>query len=174
MKIGEHEMDLSNAFKNFTGTNSILFDSLNRVTSSISELTQKEGSLFTEIQILIEQEENGLEALQALTKTLDKTTALTIQYLNIQTQTTLLIHSLQKTQALISSALSNTIDTSQIPTNILRSYLTENIQLSFQLIKSEFTFNNEGYSIQYKIPKISNEFIMYYIQNIPVLFNAKN
>ena len=174
MKIGEHEMDLSNAFRNFTGTNSILFDSLNRVTSSISELTQKEGSLFTEIQTLMEQEENGLEALQALTKTLDKTTALTIQYLNIQTQTTLLLHSLQKTQTLISSALSNTMDTSQIPTNILRSYLTENIQLSLQLIKSEFTFNNDGYSIQYKIPKISNEFIMYYIQNIPVLFNGKN
>jgi hypothetical protein len=168
MKISEHEMSLGMALQNITNTNNDLFNSLTKITSSVSALTQSEEDLFTEIHTILQHEDNNLQALQTLTKTLDKTTSLTIQYINIQTQTTLLIHSIQKTQSLITASLTNTLDTTQIPTNTLRQFLPQNMQLSMTLVKSQFIYDTSGHSILHKIPQLSSPFTLYYIQTLPI------
>lgn len=167
LAIGENELSISTALRNITYTNAHLLTSLQTVSTSINSLLANERHLFAELNDIITQEKDDIALLYTLSNTIDKTTSLVSEYQSLQSQTTLLIHSISNIQNLISSALTNTIDTTQIPSNLLRSHIKTNLQLSLSLAKSTFSFQPTGYYINIEIPQLSPPYTIYKIKTLP-------
>ena len=167
LAIGNNELSISTTLRNITDSNSHLLNSVQTVSASVNSLLAREKNLFSDIHSIMDKEELTLENFNAVFTTLDRSTSLISEYLTLQTQTSLLVNSIQKIQTLVLSVLTNTLDVSQIPTSVLRPHLTSNLKLSLSQVKASFIYTPEGYQIEFIIPKLTQPYTVYYLQTIP-------
>jgi len=172
MSLGQNELELAEQYRNISDSNTQVISQLSELTETISELTDNQQSIFQNLNNVLKEESTLFNGLRTLTQTLDRTTVLVTQYLSLQTQTSLLIHSIQNCQSLISSALTRTLDPSQIPTNLLRQFLNSDLQLSLQMVQTKFVSTPNGFVLMYKIPKLTQHFVWYSIQSNPALIKG--
>jgi hypothetical protein len=69
------------------------------------------------------------------------------EYQNLNLQTILLIHTIEKTHILIQSALSGNVDIAQLPADLLQMYNPNHLQTSLSSTHVEFVYGRSGYSL---------------------------
>src|SRR5450830_40606 len=167
LEIGNSELAISTTLRNITDSNSHLLNAVQTVTASVNSVLAKEENLFADLHQVMNKEELTLEKFSRIFTTLDRSTSLISEYLTLQTQTALLFSSVQKLQSLVLSVVTDTLDVSQIPTSILRPLLTSNPKLSIASVKAKFVYTQEGYQIEFLLPKLTQPYTVYFIQSLP-------
>ena len=165
--LSQEDREMQKGISSIVETNTQLLDSFKGVTTSLEGLESRQHNLFAELDIVLESEEQFLTYLQQLGDMQDRIVMLASEYQALQSKTVLVINALEKAQSLIFTALSGEIDFSQISTMKLRSLLPNNFRQSLSSVKTEFVFDRQGYKINYKIPKYSEAYYIYEIQQIP-------
>ena len=167
LAIGNNELSISNALRNITDSNSHLLNSVQTVTASVNSLLTREKNLFSSLQAVMRHEEISLEEVNAMFTTLDRSTTLVSEYLTLQAQTALLFSTIQRLQSLVLSALSGFLDVSQIPTSVLKPFLSSGLRISVSLVKTTFKYGPEGYRLEFHVPRLTKPYTVYHIQTIP-------
>jgi hypothetical protein len=80
-------------------------------------------------------------------------------------QTILTLDSLRKAQ---STAVTGTMDLSQVDTRTLYQALPYGLHVSLRKAKSEVVFADQGYSLQFTLPKFSKEYGVYSLRQVPL------
>jgi len=105
LKLDHNELKIATTLRNVTVTNANLLASLQNVTAGVFELITEEKDIFSQIQYIMHAEDEQTESLQNLIQTVDRSTSLVAEYLALQTQTSLLLNSVQNVQNLVSAIL---------------------------------------------------------------------
>lgn len=171
VNLHEREEEVEKHIANITAsTNKMLF-TIKNVTDDIEKLAKADSDMFQTLEQLTKQESTSMETLKKVAVTLDRLTVISSEYHSLATQTTLLLHSLEKAHALVQSGLNNIIDVARLPLEVLDNVLSNHIKVSLQSASVEFVYSDQGYSVRYKVPRLSEPFKMYGIRHIPVYSN---
>jgi hypothetical protein len=90
------------------------------------------------------------------------------EYSALQAQVSLLMDIIGKTESLISTALTGTMNFLLLEMKSLRSLLPNDIGLSLQLAEVSFKFGPEGYQILFSVLRLSSPFLMYEARQLPI------
>jgi len=172
VNLHEREEQVEEHIRNITASNNNLISSIQNVSDDIDRLAKADSDIFKSLESLMEQESTSMETLKKVAVTLDRLSVVSSEYHSLTTQTTLLLHSLEKAHSLVQNAINNIIDVARLPLEILDNVLSNHIMVSLQSASVEFTYTEQGYNVRYKIPRLSEPFKMYSIRSIPV-FNNK-
>jgi hypothetical protein len=134
----------------------------------LQKVETQEKKLFEYVDQIVKAETDSLKKLELLAKSIDRITVMSSEYQNLNLQTILLIHTIEKTHILIQSALSGNVDIAQLPADLLQMYNPNHLQTSLSSTHVEFVYGRSGYSLKLRIPELSDPFIMYDIISIPI------
>jgi hypothetical protein len=95
------------------------------------------------------------------------------EYSALHAQASLLMDIIGKTESLISTALTGSMNFLLLEMKSLRSLLPNEIGLSLQLAEVSFKFGPEGYQILFSVPQLSSPFLMYEAKQLPIWQNGK-
>jgi len=172
-KIYQHELDVDHnniyvaqTIQNLTKTNYNLIGSLQSVSSGVKNLIDKEKTIFSQIQHIMLTETTLMGTLSSIINTVDRSTTLTAEYLSFQTQTMLLLYSVQTLQTLVGALLSNTLDVSQIPTSVIKTHMSDNLKLVLKNAEYKLIYQKDKYMLSITLPKLSKPFVKYETKTI--------
>ncbi len=136
----------------------------------LQKVESQENKLFEYVDQIVKAETDSLKKLELLAKSIDRITIMSSEYQNLNLQTILLIHTIEKTHILIQSAMTGNVDVVQLPADLLQLYNPNNLQTSLSSTHVEFIYGKDGYgyAIKLRIPELTDPFVMYDIISLPI------
>ena len=153
---------------NLTDISNVLVQSYKNLSADIHATLKREKHLFKTIEDITKAETSTVQTLETLASTIDRLIVVGAEYSSLNMQILLYIHTLEKSHSLVLSALGNVVDIARIPIEILSSSFSDYLKPAIQSITADFMYDKNGYSIKYRIPKLSDPFKIYIINSIPV------
>jgi hypothetical protein len=148
-------------------------NSLKGVTQMLGTLQHEQQNLLTEISDILVKEKQGITAVSGLAQAQDRTVMLVSEYSALHAQASLLMDIIGKTESLISTALTGSMNFLLLEMKSLKSLLPNEIGLSLQLAEVSFKFGPEGYQILFSVPRLSCPFLMYEAKPLPIWQEGK-
>ena len=168
VNLHKREEQVEEHIKNITVSTNSLVISIRNVSEDINRLITADADLFKTLEDLMKRESTSMSTLQKIATTLDRLTVVSSEYHSLTTQTTLLLHSLEKAHSLVQSGVDNIVDVARLPLEAVDKVLSNHIKVSLQSASVEFAYTNTGYNVRYQIPRLSEPYIMYSIKHVPL------
>jgi len=153
-----------------TNHTNLLINSFKKVTLDLEHVAQTEKKTLDYINQLIAENYRTDAKVEALVKTLDRLAIIISEYSNIQLQTQLLIHSIEKLHTLVQMGLLNVIDIGQLPLDLVNLFTTNLVKPTVRTTSIEFHYIKSDYYMKLRIPKFSEPFSMYHVHSLPVYY----
>lgn len=134
----------------------------------LQKVESQEKKLFEYVDQIVRAETDSLKKLELLAKSIDRITIMSSEYQNLNLQTILLIHTIEKTHILIQSAITGNVDVAQLPADLLQMYNPNHLQTALSSTHVEFIYGKNGYAIKLRIPELTDPFVMYDIISLPI------
>jgi hypothetical protein len=163
----QQELEMKQVVSEVVKNGALVQISLKGVTQTLGTLQQEQQNLLTEISDILVKEKQGITAVSRLAQAQDRTVMLVSEYLALPAQPALLMNKIGKTESLISTTLTGSMNFLLLKMKSLKSLLPNNIGLSLQLAEVSFKFRPEGYQILFSVPKLSSAFLMYEAKQLP-------
>jgi hypothetical protein len=141
------------------------------VTQTLGTLQHEQQNLLTEISDILVKEKQGITAVSGLAQAQDRTVMLVSEYSALHAQASFLMDIIGKTESLISTALTGSMNFLLLEMKSLRSLLPNEIGSSLQLAEMSFKFG--GYQILFSVPRLSSPFLMYEAKQLPIWQSGK-
>ncbi len=93
-------------------------------------------------------------------------------YENINVQTMLLLHSIEKLHTLVQVGLMGELDIAQMPIELLQHYSMNNIRAAVRSTHVDFVDNQDGYHIKLRIPTLSEPYGIYNLMSMPLYLQS--
>ena len=139
-----------------------------RSSSDIHATLKREKYLFKTIEDITKAETSSVQTMETLAHTIDRLIVVGAEYSSLNMQISLYIHTLMKSHLLVQSALTDTVDVARVPVEALSTMFSDYLKPAIQSVTAEFMYDQNGYSIKYRIPKLSDPFKIYLINSIPL------
>ena len=98
----------------------------------LQKVETQERKLFEYVDQIVKAETDSFKKLELLAKSIDRITIMSSEYQNLNLQTILLIHTIEKTHILVQNAMSGIVDVAQFPADLLQLYNPNNMQTSLR------------------------------------------
>jgi Baculovirus F protein len=169
----QQELEMQHVVSDVVKNSALVQNSLKGVTQKLGTLQHEQQNLLTEISDILVKEKQGITAVSRLAQAQDRTVMLVSEYSALHTQASLLMDIIGKTESLISTALTGSMNFLLLEMKSLRSLLPNEIGLSLQLAEVSFKFGPEGYQILFSVPRLSSPFLMYETKQLPIWQSRK-
>ncbi len=166
--IGLREDHVERTVSDITKKTNSLITNYKQMTVDLERVELQERNLFNYIDKIVRAETESVRKLETLSKSLDRLTVMNTEFQNINIQTMLLIHTIEKLHVLVQIGLMGLVDVAQLPVELIQMYSPNNMKAAIKVTNVEFIFSNEGYFIRLRIPTLSEPYIMYNIVSIPL------
>jgi hypothetical protein len=160
-ETAQQELEMKHVVSEVVKNSALVQNSLKGVTQTLGTLQHEQQNLLTEISDILVKEKQGITAVSGLAQAQDRTVMLVSEYSALHAQASLLMDIIGKTESLISTALTGSMNFLLLEMKSLRNLLHNEIGLSLQLAEVSFKFGPEGYQILFSVPRLSGPFLIY-------------
>jgi hypothetical protein len=164
----QQKLKIQHVVSEVVKNSALVQSSLKGVTQTLGSLQHEQQNLLTEISDILVKEKQGITAVSGLAQAQDRTVMLVSEYSALHAQASLLMDIIGKTESLISTALTGSMNFLLLEMKSLRSLLPNEIGLSLQLAEVSFKFGPKGYQILFLVPRLSSPFLMYEAKQLPI------
>jgi hypothetical protein len=175
VKAYQNELDINAREDHVEKTVSLITEKTNELLKNYKSMTvdlqhveKQEEVLFQYIDKIVKAEANSVSKLELLARSIDRITVMNSDYENINVQTMLLLHSIEKLHTLVQVGLMGELDIAQMPIELLQHYSMNNIRAAVRSTHVEFVYNQDGYHIKLRIPTLSEPYAIYNLMSMPL------
>jgi hypothetical protein len=163
-----NEFSMQTALSKLSRTNFDLKNSMQDMANTVGNLTTQQQTMFNQIHSVVERFGGTLTFYSSLAQSHQQAVYLSSEYSSLHLQVLLTLDTMQKAQTLLLTAISGIADPTQIEIRALHRSLQDNLDLSLRHVKTDIIFTEHGYSLKYFIPKYSEPYTVYNIDQLPL------
>jgi hypothetical protein len=135
---------------------------------TLGNITNKQQTMFSQVSYLNSLSSSTMSFFEQVAHANQQSTMLASEYSALLLQTALVLDSLQRAQRLVATAISGSLDLTQIDARTLYRVTPRGLPISLRKVKTEVVFSGEGYMLKYSLPKLSEAYGVYKLHQVPV------